>query len=94
MDDPRARIDQEHGGADAVDAVGEAVGFGCFEIDYLADEHRAAQVWNDKPHALAHLLVNPTIPRVPENTVHGGARRSLVERNIQDVHQALRPPHS
>jgi len=34
-------------------SIGETVGFGGLEIDHPADEHRAAQVRNDEPHAPA-----------------------------------------
>jgi hypothetical protein len=58
VDDPSARIDEEHAGADAVGGVGKGRGFSGLEIDHVADEHRTAHVGHDEPHAPAGCVVH------------------------------------
>ena len=68
VDNASTCIDEEHAGADAVEGVGESCGLGGLQVDHPADQHGAADVWNDEAHAPAHLVVDPTIPLVPEDT--------------------------
>ena len=84
-------VDQEHAGAEAVEGIGEGRGLGSLEIDRPADQHRAADVRDDEPHALARLVVDQAVALVAEDAEHGGARRRLVEHGADEVHQPLRP---
>ena len=40
-----------------------------------ADQHRAANMRDDEPHAPARLVVDEAIPLVPEDAEQGSARR-------------------
>ena len=91
VNDAAVRVDQEHAGAEAVERIGEGRRFGGLEVDRPADQHRAADVRHDEPHAPARLVVDDAVALVPEDAEHGGARRRLVEHGADEVDQALRP---
>ena len=90
VDDASGCVDEQHAVPDAVESIGKCRGFGGPQIYHPADQHRAANVRHDDPHASSHLVVDSTVPLMPEHTEHGGARRCLVERNIQYIDYALR----
>ena len=89
MDDAAVRIDEEHGGAQTVERVGEGRGFRGLVLDRPADQGGAANVGGDEPHAPARLRVHQALPHIPEHREQGGAGGGLVERDADCVDPAL-----
>ena len=76
---------------EAVERVGESRGLGGLQINDPPDQRSAPQVRCEQTHALAHAVVDRAVAFVPEHTKHRGARCRLVERDVQNVDEALRP---
>src|SRR5579863_7098779 len=91
MNDVALRVDEQQAVLEAVKRIGESRGFSCLQSDNPADQSCAAQVWGEKTHAPAHIVVDRAVALVPEHTEHRGACGSLVERDVQNVDEALRP---
>ena len=85
------RVDQEHAGTDAVEGIGECRRFRGLALHRRADQHRAAHMRSDEPHAPAHLIVGNALPLITKHAEERDARRRFLERDPQMVHQALRP---
>ena len=86
VDDASARIDDEHAGSNSIQSIREARRLHCPEIDYLADECRAANVRNDQSHAPTHLAVDDTVALTAnDGKNHRGGDRlfEIRERAIQ-----------
>src|SRR3954451_19129784 len=60
VDDASARIDSAYPRAEAIERVTEAPSLRGSEIDKSADQHRPADMRNDKAHAPAHFIVDNT----------------------------------
>ena len=91
VDDLPVRVDEKHAGADAVEGIGECRGLGGLELDRPGDQHRAANMRHDLPHAPVHVVVDETLPLLPKNPEQCGAGGGFVEHRGPEVYQALRP---
>jgi hypothetical protein len=80
MDHARARVDEEHAGAETVERIGECRHLDRLEIDHLADQHGAAQVRREQPQAPARVVVGNAIAFMAEDHEGGDAGRRSLER--------------
>jgi len=67
VNDASTRIDKAHSRAEAVEYISEARSIRGPEIDKSADQHRPADVRNDKAHAPARFVVDNTIALVAKH---------------------------
>src|SRR6266478_4427699 len=68
MNDASLRVEKAHPGAQTIQRVRESCSLRSFEIDKPADQQRAPDMRNDKPHAPARVIVGQAIAFVTKNS--------------------------
>src|SRR5262245_12698249 len=82
---------EEHASAQTIHGVGKSCSGRRLEVDRLADEDRATQMWPDKAQSPTHFIVDATMLFKAKDTKQRGCRRRFVEDDGCKIPKSLRP---
>jgi hypothetical protein len=89
-DDASDRIDQEHGGWQRIEAVGESRGLDRLEVDNAADRQGAPEMRHHDREPLAHLVVDESVRKAAKYPESSAAGRRFLEIRMEAIHESLR----
>ena len=83
-------IGQNDRRAQAIQGLAEDFGLAAREVDHLGDKHGSSEMRCQKARPATDGVVDDAVPRVTEHAEHGRLAGRLLQRDADEIDQALR----